>query len=126
LKTNKAATLYQTESCVVSAASSPDGNAIMTGHLDGSINRFFFDDGMSGATQGRFTVHHCTPLLLVWAETVMVAGPDRIVSFYDSQGKPSQTFDYRSNVALQDFTAVEQSLSGQCIVLGAYGGYSYS
>ncbi len=51
LKTNKSATLYQTESYVVSMASHLDGNAILSGHADGSINRFFFDDGVSGASQ---------------------------------------------------------------------------
>ena len=60
LKTNKAATLYQTESCVVSAASSFDGNAIITGHLDGTINRFYFDDGMSGASQVNKEIYHPT------------------------------------------------------------------
>jgi intraflagellar transport protein 172 len=53
LKTNKAATLYQTESCVVSATSSQDGHAIISGHLDGSISRFYFDDAVSGAAQVR-------------------------------------------------------------------------
>ena len=48
---NKSATLYQTDSPVISTASSPDGYAIITGHLDGSLNRFFFDDGISGASQ---------------------------------------------------------------------------
>ncbi|KAJ1524676.1 hypothetical protein HK096_001193, partial [Nowakowskiella sp. JEL0078] len=83
LKTNKAATLYQTESCVISCASSPDGNAIITGHLDGAINRFFFDDGVTGASQGKFTVHSCPPYALAWGEQVVAAGNDKIVRFYD-------------------------------------------
>lgn len=92
LKTNKAATLFQTESCVVSATSSPDGNAIISGHLDGTINRFFFDDGSSGATQGKFTVHPCPPIVLVWAETVIAAGNDRQVISYDGSGKKKSIF----------------------------------
>jgi intraflagellar transport protein 172 len=90
LKTNKAATLYQAESGVVSAASSPDGNAIITGHVDGSINRFFFDDGLSGATQGAFATHRCAPEALAWGEHVVAAGADRVVVFYTKDGKISQ------------------------------------
>jgi intraflagellar transport protein 172 len=124
LKTNKAATLYQTDSCVVSASSSPDGNAIITGHLDGSINRFFFDDGSSGASQGKFTTHHCTPTVLIWAETVAAVGTDRVITFYDTEGKSTQRFDYSKNPDIQEFTVAEQSPSAQCLVFGSFGKYS--
>ena len=90
LKTNKAATLYQAESGVVSAASSPDGNAIITGHVDGSINRFFFDDGITGAAQGAFATHRCAPEALAWGEQIVAAGADRVVVFYNKDGKISQ------------------------------------
>ncbi|KAJ3125766.1 hypothetical protein HK098_008226 [Nowakowskiella sp. JEL0407] len=120
LKTNKAATLFQTESCVISCASSPDGNAVITGHLDGSINRFFFDDGVSGASQGKFTVHSCPPYALAWGENVVAAGNDRIVRFYDSQGQTNQEFDYSKDNEEQEFTCAEASPSGQSVVLGSF------
>ncbi|KAJ3413121.1 hypothetical protein HDV05_008517 [Chytridiales sp. JEL 0842] len=120
LKTNKAATLYQTESCVVSAASSLDGNAIITGHLDGSINRFFFDDGISGATQGKFTMHSCTPTAIGWGESVVAAGNNRVITFYDNNGKIMQEFDYSRDAEQQEFTTVEFSPSGQSVVIGSF------
>ncbi|TPX67270.1 hypothetical protein SpCBS45565_g03981 [Spizellomyces sp. 'palustris'] len=120
LKTNKAATLYQTDSCVVSAASSVDGNAIITGHLDGSINRFFFDDGISGASQGKFATHRCAPIALSWGESVVASGSDRVVVFYDQEGRVMQEFDYSRDDEEQDFTVGEFSPSGQSVVLGSY------
>ena len=51
LKTNKASTLFQEDSPVVSICSSLDGNATASGHLDGSICRFFFNDEVSDASQ---------------------------------------------------------------------------
>ncbi|KAJ3290304.1 hypothetical protein HK104_006864 [Borealophlyctis nickersoniae] len=120
LKANKAATLYQTESCVVSAASSIDGNAIITGHMDGSINRFFFDDGISGASQGKFTVHRCPPFALAWGESVIAAGNDRVVVFYDGEGRVIQEFDYGRDDDEQDFTVAEFSPSGQSAVVGSF------
>lgn len=48
LKTNRPTVLYQTESSIISVASSPDGRAILGGHADGTIIRFFFDT--NGAT----------------------------------------------------------------------------
>lgn len=124
LKSNKAATLYQTESCVVSISSSPDGNAIMTGHLDGSINRFFFDDGTSGASQGKYTSHHCAPMCLIWAETVAAVGPDRVIVFYDSEGKVLQNFDYSKDEEIQEITVVNQNPTGQCVVFSGFGKYN--
>ena len=49
LRTNRATVLYTTESRVVSVASSPDGNAILGGHLDGTIIRYFFDAGQKNS-----------------------------------------------------------------------------
>ena len=37
LKTNKSNTVYSSDSYVVSISSSPDGNNVCSGHLDGSI-----------------------------------------------------------------------------------------
>lgn len=88
LKTNKSATLYQTESYVVSATSNIEGNAIISGHADGSINRFFFDDGVSGAAQGKFAAHKCCPQSIAWGlEHIIVGGTDKSIVVYDSQGK---------------------------------------
>ncbi|KAJ3152666.1 hypothetical protein HDU86_005539 [Geranomyces michiganensis] len=129
LKTNKAATLYQTESCVVAAASSTDGHAIITGHLDGAINRFFFDDGLSGASQGKFAMHRCTPTVLAWGESVVAAGSDRVVVFYDPDGSVMQEFDYSRDDDEQDFTGAEFSPSGQSVVIGSFNRfhiYNYS
>ncbi|KAJ3216179.1 hypothetical protein HDU67_009828 [Dinochytrium kinnereticum] len=121
LKTNKAATLYQTESCVVSAASSLDGNAIITGHIDGSINRFFFDDGISGASQGKFAVHSCAPTALSWGESIVAAGSDRFVVFYDNEGRVMNEFDYSKDDEEQELTVAEFSPSGQSVTVGGYG-----
>ncbi|KAI8928779.1 hypothetical protein BC831DRAFT_447367 [Entophlyctis helioformis] len=120
LKSNKAATLYQTDSMVISAASSIDGNAIMTGHLDGSINRFYFDDGISGAAQGKFATHRCAPTVLLWGESVIAAGTDKVVVFYDSDGRPLQQFDYSKNDEMNEFTVGELSPSGQSVVIGSF------
>jgi WD40 repeat protein len=45
LRSNKTATLFNSDSYVVSCAPSPDGNAVLSGHADGSIYRFTFEDG---------------------------------------------------------------------------------
>ncbi|KAI9351150.1 hypothetical protein DFJ73DRAFT_789886 [Zopfochytrium polystomum] len=131
LKTNKAATLYQTDSCVVSAASSIDGSAVITGHLDGSINRFFFDDAVSGAAQGKFTTHTCPPNALAWSEpSIVAAGADRTVVFYDkTSGRVQQEFDYSRDDDIDEFTTIEMSPSGLCAVVGGFNRmhiYNYS
>ena len=91
---------------MVSAASNPDGNAIITGHLDGSINRFFFDDGISGASQvciistfisiiktilkllkkGKFVMHTCVPTAIGWGENILAVGNDQRAIFYNNEG----------------------------------------
>ena len=120
MKTNKAATLYESESPVISCVSNPDGSAIMTGHLDGSLNRFYFDDGVSGAAQGKFASHSCPPTVLAWAESVMATGNDKNVIFYDVEGRAIQNMDYSRHDDIPEFTVATCSPSGGSIVIGSY------
>ncbi|KAH0622985.1 hypothetical protein JD844_025939 [Phrynosoma platyrhinos] len=50
-KTNKSSTIYGTDSYVVSLASNISGKGILSGHADGTIVRYFFDDEGSGESQ---------------------------------------------------------------------------
>ncbi len=43
LRSNKSTLLYTTESYVVSLASSRDGEAIVSGHMDGSVYAYYLD-----------------------------------------------------------------------------------
>ncbi len=54
LKANKAAKLYNTDSHVLCIAAGPDGNSVVSGHLDGSIHRFIFETETSGVVAQRF------------------------------------------------------------------------
>ncbi|PNI28628.1 IFT172 isoform 8 [Pan troglodytes] len=51
-KTNKSSTIYGTESYVVSLTTNCSGKGILSGHADGTIVRYFFDDEGSGESQG--------------------------------------------------------------------------
>ena len=105
LKTNKATTLYAhpEQSYVVALASSPDGNGVCSGHLDGSV-RVFFNSG----TATRPT-HPCAPRRpgCVAPATsdgstggggvIACAGADKKLTFYDARGeggRAKQTFDH--------------------------------
>ena len=96
------------------------GNAIISGHEDGSINRFFFDDSANGASQGKFTNHRCAPQALVWGEYVVAAGVDRVIVFYDKEGRTIQSFDYSHEEEALDFTSAAASPTGQSIVIGSF------
>nr|KAF6447050.1 intraflagellar transport 172 [Rousettus aegyptiacus] len=52
-KTNKSSTIYGTDSYVVSLTTNCSGKGILSGHADGTIVRYFFDDEGSGESQVR-------------------------------------------------------------------------
>eukprot|EP01137_Pigoraptor_chileana_P037243 Opistho-2@34026 len=120
LKTNKSQTLFSTESMVVSIAASPDGMGFVSGHANGEIYRFFFDESMMGAQQGRLATHPCPPYALAWGETVFAAGCDMRIVSYDNDGRIQQQFDYSRDETEREFTAAEVSPSGQSIVVGSF------
>jgi len=123
LKSNKAATLYNTDSFVVSMCSGPDGNSVLTGHLDGSIMRFSFET----ETQPRpmttrvAAVPACVPYALAWGYAgIVAAGNDRTVRFWDPEGREGQTFQYESDPKIKEFTVAAFNPSGESVVLGNF------
>jgi len=124
LKSNKAATLYQTESFVVSMCSGPDGNSVLTGHLDGSIFRFSFDTETQprpSTTKFQAASPTCVPYALAWGYAgIVAAGNDRTVRFWDPEGREGQTFDYTSDTKIKEFTVASFNPSGESVVLGNF------
>jgi len=123
LKSNKAATLYSTDSFVVSMCAGPDGNSILSGHLDGSIYRFHFEtETVPRPTTTKFAmVPQCVPYALSWGYAgICAAGNDRMVRFWDSEGREGQTFDYSGDPKIKEFTVAAFNPSGESVVLGNY------
>eukprot|EP01135_Chromosphaera_perkinsii_P005322 Nk52_evm3s343 gene=Nk52_evmTU3s343 len=119
-KSNKSQTLYQTTSYTVSLCCNMEGTAVASGHADGSINRFFFDDSLPGASQGTMCTHSSAPYALTWAENICAAGSDRKIVIYDYGGRASQTFDYTRDDDEKEFTVAVSSPTGHSIIVGSF------
>eukprot|EP00658_Telonema_sp_P-2_P017711 TRINITY_DN16903_c0_g1_i3.p1 TRINITY_DN16903_c0_g1~~TRINITY_DN16903_c0_g1_i3.p1 ORF type:complete len:1394 (-),score=437.87 TRINITY_DN16903_c0_g1_i3:63-4244(-) len=121
LRSNKAATLYTTESYVVSLCSSPDGLSVLSGHLDGSVYRFCFDNGMSEAAHSKVVdVHTAVPYALSWGEHICVAGNDCCVTFYTEDGQFLQQFNHSQDEGQKEFTVATFNPSGESVVVGSF------
>ncbi|XP_042302841.1 LOW QUALITY PROTEIN: intraflagellar transport protein 172 homolog [Sceloporus undulatus] len=120
-KTNKSSTLYGTDSYVVSLASNVSGKGFLSGHADGTIVRYFFDDEGSGESQGKLAVHPCPPYALAWASnSIVVAGCDKKIVAYGREGHVIQTFDYSRDTSEKEFTVAAASPGGQSVVIGSF------
>mmetsp|Transcript_137045 Transcript_137045/g.238278 ORF Transcript_137045/g.238278 Transcript_137045/m.238278 type:complete len:1651 (-) Transcript_137045:230-5182(-) len=121
LKTNKSVTLYTTDSYVVTIAASADGLGIVSGHLDGSIYRYFFDDGTNSnpVPHAKLAHHPCVPYALSWGEHIVAGGNDCKVVFYDRMGSQLQHFGYPMSEE-KEFTCAQFNPSGQCLVVGSW------
>lgn len=79
LKTNKPLTLYDHPdgSYTTCMAARRDGNAVLSGHADGSLHTFNFDDGTTPAGTAKFAQHSCPPAAMSWgAQAALVTGND--------------------------------------------------
>ncbi|XP_062822761.1 intraflagellar transport protein 172 homolog isoform X1 [Anolis carolinensis] len=120
-KTNKSSTIYGTDSYVVSLASNVSGKGILSGHADGTIVRYFFDDEGSGESQGKLVVHPCPPYAIAWASSsIVVAGCDKKIVAYGREGHIIQTFDYSRDTSEKEFTVAAASPGGQSVVIGSF------
>jgi intraflagellar transport protein 172 len=129
LRSNKPATLYTTDSYVVSLASAGGGTqanegvAIVSGHLDGSIYKFVFDDSGVGPAHSKFAQHPCVPYSLAWGECTVAAGNDGTVIFYDGEGGVQESFDYSNDPKVKEFTGAVFNPTGDSCVLGNFDSF---
>uniref|UniRef100_A0A8B9J8B1 Intraflagellar transport 172 n=1 Tax=Astyanax mexicanus TaxID=7994 RepID=A0A8B9J8B1_ASTMX len=120
-KNNKSSTVYGTESYVVSLTSNVSGKGILSGHADGTVVRYFFEDEGSGESQGKLLTHTCPPYALAWgSNSIIVAGSDKKIVAYGKEGHVLQMFDYSRDCSEKEFTVAATSPSGQSVVLGSY------
>ncbi|KAF0975063.1 hypothetical protein FDP41_005816 [Naegleria fowleri] len=143
-RNNSATTLYQAESEVVALAASSDGHGLVSGHLDGSIYRFYFEDTPNGDLSSnlngdviddmmmgagfansniigsqKICVHSTIPYCLAWGNNIIASGADKRVSFYSIDGSLLQNFDF-SDREEKEFSAIACNPSGQCCVVGSW------
>ncbi|TMW62984.1 hypothetical protein Poli38472_005602 [Pythium oligandrum] len=123
LRSNKPATLYASGSYVSTVCSNMEGTAILSGHYDGSIFRFVFDDVTGGPTNTKITVHSCVPYALSWGESIVAAGNDRRVAFYDRDGGLIRTFDYSNDEKCGEFTTSVFNPTGDAVVVGNFNSF---
>nr|CAB3255301.1 intraflagellar transport protein 172 homolog [Phallusia mammillata] len=120
-RTNKSSTIYGTDSYVVAITTNQSGKGVLSGHADGTLVRYFFDDEGSGESQGKILTHSCPPYALAWAaSSIVVAGCDRRVVVYNREGRPIQNFDYSRDDTEKEFTVAIANPSGQSVVVGSF------
>lgn len=121
LKTHKPTNLYQTDSYVTAMACNPRGNAVVSAHLDGSIYTYWFESSERGAHV--IARHPSVPFSLAWGGSIVVAGNDRQITFYDEDGGEEGTFDHSNDPNCREFTAAASNPTGDAIVLGNYDSF---
>ena len=119
-KNNKSQSMYNVNSYTVSLACSAAGNAVVSGHADGTIYRFFLDDENGPQPHGVLTKHRSPPYALTWGQNVMAAGPDKCLVVYDDSGAIMQSFDYASIEDEKEASVAICSPNGQSAVFGSY------
>ena len=94
---------------------------MLSGHADGSIYAFYFDEGGRGPVHSKFTQHMCAPVCLGWGSSVIVAGADRRVSFYSVDGNIERTHaPAEDDDSIRAFTSIAVNPSGESVVLGNF------
>jgi intraflagellar transport protein 172 len=119
---NRPATLFASNSYVVSLTASPAGNAVLSGHADGSVYLTLLEHlTTSGEVPAvKLFTHSCPPTGLAWGSAICAAGCDARVSFYDVEGTPLRTFDYSGDPSVKAFTTCVASPTGEAVVVGNF------
>lgn len=115
LKSNKSASIYGTDSFVVSLGSSPNGQSVVSGHLDGSIITYNIE------TKAKTKIQHSTiPYALAWGSHILAGGNDGKVAFYEHTGDCFQKFDYSKDEKVKEFTCASFNSTGETAIVGNF------
>jgi hypothetical protein len=88
LKTNKPGQLMELQAPIISSAISPNDRSVLFGQANGAVFCLQFDDG-GLKSQGNLFSHSCCPTAMAWGSSIVVAGSDLAISFYDASGMKS-------------------------------------
>ena len=58
---------YTVHLLMLSVYFSPSCKGVLSGHADGTMIRYYFDDEGSGESQGKIITHSCPPYAVAWA-----------------------------------------------------------
>ena len=118
LNKNSSNVLYSNESPVISLATSSDGKFLLSGHTDMTILKF----NIENSNFEKLCTNSCVPYCLAWGtqNSILAAGNDYRVNFYNDIGKKLQNFDYSNDKKLKEFTVCKVSNSGDTIALGNF------
>ena len=94
--------------------------AVISGHVDHRIYRFYFDDASRGVAHWELCRHSCVPYALGWGESICAAGNDQMICFYDKEGTQSQRFDFSHDESEKEFTTAAFNPSGETVVVGSF------
>ena len=115
LKSNKSQSIYGSDSFVVSLSSSPNGQWVCSGHLDGSILTFNLD------TKAKSKIQHTTiPYALAWGSHILAGGNDGKIHFYEQTGDCFQRFDYSKDERVKEFTCAAFNATGETAIVGNF------
>eukprot|EP00003_Mantamonas_plastica_P015802 TRINITY_DN2657_c1_g2_i19.p1 TRINITY_DN2657_c1_g2~~TRINITY_DN2657_c1_g2_i19.p1 ORF type:complete len:1260 (+),score=465.50 TRINITY_DN2657_c1_g2_i19:139-3918(+) len=123
LRSRKSGTIFNGDgNYVCRVVSGPDGHSFLSAHLDGTMYRFSFEEGLSsGMKPPPFAQHSCPPFAIGWGEHIMCAGNDKLVSFYDGRdGSLIQRFDYTNDDNEKEFCSCAVAPNGQSMVIGSF------
>ncbi|KAL5965213.1 hypothetical protein TSMEX_007033 [Taenia solium] len=120
-KNNKSSTIFNSGSYVVSLAANSSGRGFISGHADGKIARYNFDDDGNCVLQAKVATHSVPPFALTWAgNSIFAAGFDRRVVVYGRDGRARQQFDYSKDPTEKESTVAVSGPGGHVVAIGSY------
>ncbi|XP_011866841.1 PREDICTED: intraflagellar transport protein 172 homolog [Vollenhovia emeryi] len=121
VKSQKAQTLYTSDTMTIALASNVRGNGFLSSHADGSIIRYYIAEDGGAEPSGRVCVHGVPAYALAWPQShILAAGCDKRLTIYDPYGKPVKTFDFSRDSQEREITVACCSPSGQSVAVGSW------
>ena len=108
IRTKKVQNIHNADSSyVVSLASCPNGDMILSAHLDGSIYKIH----LTLQKVSKIVQHSSCPSAIAWGKSICIGSNDQRVVFYNEDGAMIKFFDYSKETAQQVTSSSSSSLS---------------
>lgn len=120
-KTHKTQVLFQPPepNYCVAVCAAPDGQTVVSAHLDGTIFRMTFESGTSTAAVQKIAQHTCPAYALDFGRCIIAGGGDQKVHLYNPETcEKICDFDYTEDDKVQDMSVARFAPGGTTCVVG--------
>ncbi|ETO31974.1 hypothetical protein RFI_05144 [Reticulomyxa filosa] len=122
VRKNKSATLFETQSYVVTLACGSDGNSFISSHMDRTLHKYKFPTATGAPFKELLATLPYVGTCIVWSHDTLLVGSNlgHVVALNSNDGTQLQIFEFNIESCSRSLYCAASNPQGQCAIFGGF------